>query len=124
MSDKGINIGEAENVHWGTNDKFSAWGFLQSDGQQGEASVAELKDEWGQLVGLHVYDKKKTRTAEIVAKKSVSVPQYGEDVTVDGKKYLCRGVSLNGENENFRRLSLTLEAYENVNGYNGGVDVG
>ena len=124
MSDHGTDVGEAANVHWGTNDKFSAWGFLRNDNQQGDGSSAELKDEWDQTIGLHLYDKKKTYTAEITVKKAANIPHYGEDVTVDGKKYICLGVSLIAERGDFRRLSLTLNAYENVNGYNSGVAVG
>ena len=72
---------------------------------------------------MHLYDRKNTRTADIIMKKTAQVPQWGEDVSVDGKKFVCRGVSLNAENEAFKRLSLTLEAYQNIDGYSGGVDV-
>ena len=123
MPDKGIDIGAAKNVFWGTNEKFSAWGYLRSDGQQGDGKSSELPDEWGQTIGMHLYDRKNTRTADIIMKKTAQVPQWGEDVFVDGKKFVCRGVSLNAENEAFKRLSLTLEAYQNIDGYSGGVDV-
>lgn len=121
MSDKGTNIGEAFNVSWGVSEKFNAYGFLQSDTQNGEGDVAELKDEVGQVVGMHIYNRRKTRTAEVTCKKNAKVPQFGDDVSVDGKKYLCRGVSVTAQNEQFKRLSLTLEAYENLTGYNDAV---
>ena len=72
---------------------------------------------------MHLYDRKNTRTADIIMKKTAQVQQWGEDVSVDGKKFVCRGVSLNAENEAFKRLSFTLEAYRNIDGYSGGVDV-
>ncbi|MBR1607995.1 MAG: hypothetical protein IJ678_00090 [Kiritimatiellae bacterium] len=106
--------GEASNVIWGAGDKFSAYGFLQSLNTQGDGSVSELKNEDGQIVGLTVYDKKNTLTAEITMKASTTPPEFGEIVTIDQKKYICRGVTKTAENENYVKLSLTLESYENV----------
>ena len=106
--------GEAQNVIWGAGKEFTAFGFLQSQGTQKDGQVAELKDEDGELRGLSVFNKKNVLTAEITMKKSQRQPEFGEIITIDGKKYICRGSNLQAENENYAKLSLTVENYAGV----------
>ncbi|MBR1836790.1 MAG: hypothetical protein IJ783_05840 [Kiritimatiellae bacterium] len=106
--------GEAANCIWGAGTQFSGYGFLSSLGDSRDGSVAELKDENGQLVGLTVYNKKKTLSAEITMKKTQKQPEFGEIVSIDGTKYICRGSTKTAENENYARLSLSLESYQGV----------
>lgn len=114
MPNNATHHGEARNVFWGAGDEFSAYGYLQSQGRQYDGSVAELKDFDGELVGLTVYSKKTALTAEITMKKTQRQPEFGEIVTIDGTKYVCRGSQKNAENEGYAKLSLTLESYAGV----------
>ena len=108
------HYGEARNVIWGAGEEFSAFGYLQNQGNQSDGSVGELNDFDGETVGLTVYNKKRVRTAEITMKKTQRQPEFGEILTIDGKKYMCRGSQKNAENQGYVKLSLTLEAYAGV----------
>ena len=106
--------GEAQNVIWGAGNEFTGYGYLQNQGTELDGQVAELKDENGELRGLSVFNKKTVRTAEITMKKTQRQPDFGEIVTIDSKKYICRGSKKQAENENYVKLSLTVELYAGV----------
>ena len=95
-------------VTWGVGSDYSAYGILLSLQKSSEADFSELKNETGDVIGMTVYNKRESVTAEVVKKPSA----VGTIVTIAGTKYLCRSCNVTASNEDRERLSMTLEKYD------------
>ena len=78
-----------------------------------EPQVAYCQDQNGAVVHRQDYDVKRTVTATLLAPATAEPPEPDATLTVGGTAFAvlaCREIE---SNRDFRKLALTLEAYEN-----------
>ena len=111
-----VHHGDADQtkVTWGVGDDYSSYGILLSLQSASDADFSELKNEIGNVVGMTIYNKRQSVTAEIIKKPSADAPAVGSVVTISGTKYLCRSCNVTARNEDRERLSMTLEKYDSL----------
>ena len=88
---------------------------LQSDGISTKPALdVEVLDETGRVITDRLDDERIETSISGVLKTGASIPAIGARLTYHAVIYIIKGVSDDGTNNGFRKVSLTLVKYQEI----------
>jgi hypothetical protein len=88
---------------------------IQTDSvDQKPALDVEVMDETGRVITDRLDDQRLETTVSGVLKTSATVPTAGNQFTYDGEQYIIKGVTNDGANNAFRKVTLKLVKYQEI----------
>lgn len=99
---------------WGISagNQQTNYGVVTNFEENAEAQSAYLQNEAGATILTKVYDIKKTVSITLLAKAdTTTLPTVGNQLTIGTQKYTVLSVRTIENNQSFKKLALTLEAW-------------
>lgn len=88
---------------------------IQTDSvDQKPALDVEVMDETGRVITDRLDDQRLETTMSGVLKTSGSIPEAGMQFTYDGVLYIIKGVTNDGANNAFRKVTMKLVKYQEI----------
>ena len=88
---------------------------IQTDSvDQKPALDVEVMDETGVVITDRLDDQRLETTVSGVLKTGASVPNSGDQFNYDGVNYIIKGVTNDGSNNAFRKVTLKLVKYQEI----------
>ena len=88
---------------------------LQSDGISKKPALdVEVMDETGRVITDRLDDERIETSLSGVLKTAATIPEVGDRLTYNAVSYIIKGVSNDGTNNGFRKVTLTLVKYQEI----------
>lgn len=101
---------------WGvTGSATGVTGIITSIEDGAEYIMAPEHNELGQVVKQTAYDTQYSATFTVEVAAGTNVPSKTTQVTVNGRSMYVKTARKLEDNNNYRRIQITAEAYENCN---------
>ena len=99
---------------WGvTGSATGVQGIITSIEDGAEYIMAPEHNEIGQVVKQTLYDTQKTATFTVEVAANTNIPSKGTPVTVNNQQMYVKTARKLEDNNSYRRIQITAEAYEN-----------
>lgn len=99
---------------WGvTGSATGVTGIITSIEDGAEYIMAPEHNEIGQVVKQALYDTQKTATFTVEVAAGTNIPGKGTVITVNGQSMYIKTARKLEDNNSYRRIQITAEAYEN-----------
>jgi len=104
-------------VSWGVQDSVSngiqnvVQGVVTGFSRDREAMTAPCENEIGQRIGERVYDYHAVGDTTVMVAAGTKTPASSSKIAIEGVNYICRRARIVENNKDYRKISLTLEAF-------------